>query len=67
MAIDNRIEQVPSHVMQTVNERIATAIRKDPTLERELEEQVAAKLDYFDLRHLEDTIPSKVLWPFFEP
>ncbi len=65
-AIDNRIEQVPSHVMQTVNERIATPIRKDPMLERELEEQAAAKLDYFDLRHLADTISSMVLWPMFE-
>ena len=65
-AIDNRIEQIPSHVMQTMKERIATAVRKDPMLEHELEEQVAAKLDYLDLRHLEDTICSKVLWPLFE-
>ena len=58
-------EQVPSHVMQKVRERIDVASRKQPGLAQGRSEDLAAQLQYFDLRELQDTITAKALWARF--
>jgi hypothetical protein len=59
--------QIPSHVVQKVDERIARASKKNAALDINHYQTLAGKLEYFDLRELQDTITSKTLWPQFEP
>jgi hypothetical protein len=59
--------QVPQHVLQKVDERITRAAKKSAALDMDRYQTLAGKLEYFDLRELQDTITSKTLWPQFEP
>jgi hypothetical protein len=59
--------QVPSHVLLKVDERITRAAKKSAALDAERYQTLAGKLEYFDMRELQDTIVSKALWPQFEP
>jgi hypothetical protein len=60
------ISQVPQHVQQKVDERIARATKKNAALDAERYDKLAGKLEYFDLRELQDTITGKPVWPKFE-
>ena len=60
------LSQIPSHVLQKVNERIARAVKKNASLDAERFQTLAGKLEYFDLRELQDTITGKAPWPLFE-
>ena len=66
--IDSRLDgnpgRVPDHVRQKVDGRLATAAKKAPGGNHS--DTLAAQLEYFDLRELQDTIVSKPLWPVFE-
>jgi hypothetical protein len=53
-------------VLQKVNERIAGAIKKNAALDADRYQALAAKLEYFDLRELQESIASKALWHLFE-
>lgn len=57
---------VPSHVLQKVNERIARAVKKNASLDADLYQTLTGKLQYFDLREMQDTITNRALWPQFE-
>ena len=57
---------VPSHVTQRVNERIQRAERQNAAMDGQRYEALAGKLEYFDLRELQDVMVSKALWPRFE-
>jgi len=57
---------IPSHVLQKVDERIARATKKNASLDADLFQSLAGKLEYFDLRELQDTITGKISWPLFE-
>ena len=59
--------QAPQHVLQKVEERITRAAKKSAALDMDRYQTLAGKLEYFDLRELQDTITSKTLWPQFEP
>jgi hypothetical protein len=59
--------RLPQHVLQKVDERLAATAKKDPAFDMEHYETLAGKLEYFDLRELQETITSKLLWPVFEP
>lgn len=59
--------QVPQHVLQKVDERITRAAKKSAALDTDRYQTLAGKLEYFDLRELQETIISKTLWPQFEP
>jgi hypothetical protein len=63
---DNDASQVPSHVLQRVNDRIAKALKKNAALDTDHYDALAGKLEYFDLRDLQDTIVSKAPWSKFE-
>lgn len=57
---------VPSHILQKVDERISRAAKKSAALDMDRYQMLAGKLEYFDLRDIQDAIASKVLWPRFE-
>ena len=59
--------RVPSHVLQKVDERIARAVKKNAALDADRYKMLAGKLEYFDLRELQDTIIGKEPWVQFEP
>ena len=59
--------QLPSHIVQKVNERISRALKKNAAMDAEHYATVAGMLEYFDLREVQDTIVAKWLWPHFEP
>jgi len=63
--LSDEIKQVPEHILQQVNDRIDQAIRKSATIDTDKFETLAGKLEYFDLRHLEQTICNKNLWNKF--
>ena len=65
--LSNDASHLPHHVLQTVDERIARAVKKNAALDADRYQTLAGKLEYFDLRELQDTIISKSLWPQFEP
>ncbi len=58
--------QLPAHVTQNVEERIQRAARKNAALDASYYQTLAGKLEYCDLRELQDTLISKSLWPRFE-
>jgi len=59
--------RVPSHVLQKVDERIARAVKNNAALDADKYKTLAGKLDYFDLRELQDTIAGKEPWVQFQP
>jgi hypothetical protein len=59
--------QLPSHVLQKIDERTQAAMRKNAALDSEYFQKLIGKLEFSDLRELQDTITSKNLWPRFEP
>lgn len=69
--IDCTLEQiatlVPPNLMQKVEERIAQALRKNAALDAEHYRPLARKLEYFDLRDLQEVIAARSLWARFEP
>jgi hypothetical protein len=61
------VAQVPQHVQQKVDERISRATKKNAALDTDRYQTLLGKLEYFDLRELQDTIIGKAAWPKFEP
>ena len=59
--------KLPSHVQQRVEERIQAASKKGPGLDTQRYETLAGKLEYADLRELQDTVANKALNPLFQP
>lgn len=49
-----------------IDERLQTAAKKNAALDSERYATLAGKLEYADLRELQDTITNKTLWPCFE-
>ena len=56
---------LPPHVQQKMNERIESALRKNPGMAASTQ-SLEARLSYCDLRELLDVLTSKALWPAFE-
>lgn len=65
-ALDNDPARLPPHILQKVDERIARAAKKNASLDTDYYETLIGKLEYFDLRELQDTIVSKATWSNFE-
>jgi hypothetical protein len=57
---------VPTHLNPKVNDRIAKAKRKAPFLKDSDFASLARRLEYFDLRELQEVICSKQGWLIFE-
>jgi hypothetical protein len=63
--LNNETSQLPPHVLQKANERVQTAAKKNASLDLELYQSLLGKLEFCDLRELQDTITSKSLWSKF--
>jgi hypothetical protein len=61
------VSQIPSHILQKVDERIGRALKKNAAMDAERYATLDGKLEYFDLRDLQEAIASKSLWSIFEP
>jgi hypothetical protein len=59
-------DALPSHVSAKITERIASARRRNPGMGNRHHESLSGKLEYCDLRELQDVFTSKLLWPQFE-
>lgn len=59
--------QLPPHVSQKIEERLQAAVKKNAALDGDRYEALAGKLEYADLRELQDSITSRALWDRFEP
>lgn len=58
---------VPSHIIQKVDERLSRAVKKNAAMDADYYGSLAGKLEYFDLRELQDSMVSKALWDRFQP
>ena len=58
--------RLPPHVLKNVADRIQAAAKKNANIEIDQYEQLRRRLEYCDLRELQDTILSKSLWHDFE-
>ncbi len=56
---------LPGHVLQKVDERIQRASKKDAAMDTSFYSTLAGKLEFCDLRELQDTITGKSLWERF--
>jgi hypothetical protein len=57
---------LPPHVNQKLDEQLKSALRKSAAFDIDRYRQLPAKLEFCDLRELQDTILSKPLWPVFQ-
>jgi hypothetical protein len=64
--VGSDMTQIPPHVLQKVDERISRATKKNASLDVERLQTLAGKLEYFDLRELQEAIVGKSSWALFE-
>ena len=60
--LEDDAERLPPHVLQKADERIQAAAKKNANIELDQYRQLSRRLEYCDLRELQDTILSKRLW-----
>lgn len=65
-ALGGAAERLPPHISVKIEERIQSAARKNPAVDSPHYKTLDGKLEYFDLREVQDTISSKSLWSLFE-
>jgi hypothetical protein len=64
--LDNDLSQIPDHLMRTVDERASRSRKKNATFDVDRYATLAGRLEFFDLRELQDLMQNKGLWPRFE-
>lgn len=57
---------LPSHVSAKIAERMTSARRRNPAMGNDHYESLSGRLEYCDLRELQDVLISKALWPQFQ-
>jgi len=60
------ISKIPKNIKQKVSERIQRASQKNPAFDSDKYQTFSGMLEFFDLRELQDTITSKLLWSEFQ-
>jgi cell division protein ZapA (FtsZ GTPase activity inhibitor) len=65
-ALNGDPTHLPPHVAQRVDERIQRAAQKNAAMDADQYRALAGKLEFCDLRELQDTITNTALWPRFE-
>jgi hypothetical protein len=58
--------EIPSHVAQKIGERIQRAAKKNAAFDIDYYNELEGKLEFADLRELQEIIVSKSVWPQFE-
>jgi len=66
MGLDGDVTVLPPHVKQKIEERIQRAAKKNAALDIDHYQTLQGKLEYCDLRELQDAITAKVIWGKFE-
>ncbi len=64
--LEDDVARLPSHVLQKADERIQTAAKKNASVVPDQHKQLSKRLEYCDLRELQDTILNKNLWGTFK-
>ena len=64
--LEDDAERLPPHVLQKTDERIQAAAKKNANIELDQCKLLSRRLEYCDLREVQDTILSKSLWQGFE-
>jgi hypothetical protein len=62
---DNAVE-LPPHVLQKIDERLQSAARKNAALDLNYYQTLGGKLEYADLREVQDVILGRAIWPLFQ-
>jgi hypothetical protein len=65
-ALRNNLTCLPGHIRPKIEERIQTVLRRNPALNGNDYETLIGKLEFTDLRELEDIIIAKDNWPPFK-
>jgi len=65
-ALNGDSSLVPGGTLQKANDRILQAVRKNAALDMEQYSSLDRKLEYFDVRDLQEVIVSRGLWARFE-
>ena len=58
--------RLPSHVLQKIDERLQAAAKKNAALDLNYYQTLGGRLEYADLREVQDAILSKATWPLFQ-
>ncbi len=58
--------RLPTHIQKKIGDRLQQAVKRTPALDLDNFNSLASRLEYADLRELEDTIVTKALWGDFE-
>ena len=64
--LDGDAAKLPPHVLQKIDERVQTALKKNAGLDVDYYETIEGKLEYADLRELQDTVTNRMLAPLFQ-
>jgi len=64
--LNNDTSKIQQHIKQKVNERIQRASQKNPAFDSDKYQTFSGMLEFFDLREIQETIISKLLWPEFQ-
>ncbi len=64
--LNSDTSKIQQHIKQKVNERIQRASQKNPAFDFDKYQTFSGMLEFFDLRELQDTITSKLLWSEFQ-
>jgi hypothetical protein len=64
-ALGGNSDLLPSHVATKINDRIQAVAKKDASANLTRFQLMLAKLEFCDVRELQDTILNKTIWPFF--
>lgn len=65
-AMGNDLSAVPRQFLEKAEGRLQGAVRKNPSLDSEQLDTLAGKLEFSDLREVQNIITSKALWQNFE-
>ncbi len=65
-SLDEDVSRLPPHVRAKAEERVQTSARKNPAMDLERYQTLTGMLEYVDLRELQDTITTKLLWGAFQ-
>jgi hypothetical protein len=65
-ALGGNVALLPSHVVQKASDRAQAALKKNPMQDGAYLMTLPGKLEFCDLRELQDVILAKAIWPSFE-
>ena len=66
LALSNDPERLPPHIAQKIGEMIQKAAKKNAAIDAANFVELSTRLEFADLRDLQETITSKATWAAFE-